>query len=63
MVDLCRIKENNYQKPVGVVVGDFDGVREVAAIEVGSAVGCLLIGLTGELVGMTVSVQNMSLRK
>jgi hypothetical protein len=36
MVDLCRIKENIYQKPVGVVVGDFDGVREVAAIEVGS---------------------------
>ena len=33
MVDLCRIKENIYQKPVGVVVGDFDGVREV---EVGS---------------------------
>ena len=36
MVDLCSIKENIYQKPVGVVVGDFDGVREVAAIEVGS---------------------------
>ena len=36
MVDLCRKKENIYQKPVGVVVGDFDGVREVAAMEVGS---------------------------
>ncbi len=39
MVDLCRIKENIYQKPVGEVVGDFDGVREVEATEVGSWVG------------------------